>query len=200
MKLQIHADIGVQCIEFLKRKLEAFDTTTLEYFRLYDRTGTTATHGIWGRCAFPNRIMRLGYRIRCSVSITRREFPHPVKWAIGTKQLGQDRWEWLWREDQVRTKEEAFVWIAGHEAFHWLRHSRQISGKNFETQANRFGFAWLDEWRVLRPEGERSPPTGSWNTESRQLRVDSFRDIPLICLFWLGKDSQTAIRGGVEAL
>jgi hypothetical protein len=29
-----------------------------------------------------------------------------------------------------RTMEEAFVWVAGHEAFHWLRHSRQITGAN----------------------------------------------------------------------
>jgi hypothetical protein len=148
-KLQVHAGLSVRCIEFLQHKLEQFDTSRLEYFRLYDRTGRTATHGVWGRCVFPNRKKKLGYRIRCCVSITAREFPYPAKWAVGTRQLGQAGWRWVWREDRFQTMEEAFVWIAGHEAFHWLRHSRQIPGANYETQANRHGFAWLDEWRAL---------------------------------------------------
>src|ERR1041385_3169538 len=98
MKLQVHANIGVQCIEFLRRKLERFDTSTLEYFRLYDRTGKAATRGTWGRCTLPNRKKQLGYRIRCSVSIATPEFPYRVKWAIGTKQLGHKLWEWVWRK------------------------------------------------------------------------------------------------------
>jgi hypothetical protein len=106
-----------------QRKLAQSGTSQLEYFRLYDRTGQTETQGVWGRCAFP----------------------YPTRWAIGTDDLD---WEWVWREATFRTREEAFVWIAGHHAVHWLRHSRQIPGRNYETQANRFGFAWLDEWRA----------------------------------------------------
>ena len=49
MKLQVHAALGDQCVEFLRRKLAQFDTSKLEYFRLYDRTGQTSTHGVWGR-------------------------------------------------------------------------------------------------------------------------------------------------------
>lgn len=44
---------------------------------------------------------------------------------------------------------EVLIWIAGHEAFHFLRHSRQIPGKNFETQANRYGLEWLERYRNL---------------------------------------------------
>ncbi len=149
MKLHIQAELLPRCVAFLRQKLLKFDTSNLEYFRLYDRTGQTATHGIWGRCAFPNRKKGLGYRIRCCLNIPSREFPYPAKWAIGTRQLDQGGWEWVWREDRFVERDEAFVWIAGHEAFHWLRHSRQIPGANYETQANRNGFAWLDEWRAL---------------------------------------------------
>ena len=148
MNLQVKAELAPSCIVFLRQKLDRFDTSKLDYFRLYDRTGQTTTRGVWGRCTFPSQKRQLGYRIRCCVSVTNRGFPHPVKWAIGTRQLGQGQWQWLWREDKFRTIEEAFVWIAGHEAFHWLRHSRQIPGANYETQANRHGFAWLDEWRT----------------------------------------------------
>jgi hypothetical protein len=152
MKVCVHAALGVRCPAVLEDKLNRFDASALEYFRLYDRTGKTATAGIWGRCNYPNRRKRLGYRIRCSVSIDAREFPYRVRWAVGTRAIDKARWEWLWREEHLQTKEEAFVLVAGHEAFHWLRHSRQIPGANRETQANRYGCAWLDEWRALTDE------------------------------------------------
>src|SRR5437867_5523718 len=110
MKLQVKANLVPRCIAFLRHKLDHFDTSELEYFRLYDRTGQTTTHGTWGRCTFPNRRKKLGYRIRCCMSIATAEFPYPAKWAIGTRQLGQAQWEWVWREDRFHTKEEAFVW------------------------------------------------------------------------------------------
>ena len=49
----------------------------------------------------------------------------------------------------------------GHEAFHWLRHSRQIPGANYETQANQYGFAWLDEWRKTMASPTNPPRPGS---------------------------------------
>ena len=149
MNLQIRAGLCPQCVSFLRQRLAPFNTIDLEYFRLYDRTNVTATKGVWGRCRYPNRNKKLGYRIRCCVSIAPGEFPYPAKFAVGTRRLDPRRWEWVWREDQFHTIEEAFVWIAGHEAFHWLRHSRQIPGRNHETQANQYGFAWLEEWRAV---------------------------------------------------
>jgi hypothetical protein len=153
MNLQIKASLSSQCVAFLRQKVAQFDARHLEYLRLYDRTCVTATQGVWGRCRYPSPNKKLGYRIRCCASIA--QFPNPVKWAVGTQRLDTRRWEWVWREDRFRTLEEAFVWIAGHESFHWLRHSRQIAGRNYETQANRFGFAWLDEWREIPATSER---------------------------------------------
>src|SRR5689334_21646297 len=37
-KLHVRAALEVRCVEFLRRKLERFDTSQLEYVRLYDRT------------------------------------------------------------------------------------------------------------------------------------------------------------------
>ena len=147
MKLQIKANLLPECVTFLERKLAPFDQSKLEYFRLYDRTHKTATVGVWGRCTYPNAKKGLGYRIRCCVAIMEGEFPYPAKYAIGTDRLDARRWNWIWRDERFWTKPEAFVWVAGHEAFHWLRHSRQIPGANYETRANRFAFEWLDAWR-----------------------------------------------------
>jgi hypothetical protein len=149
MKLQVKAGLPAAWMTFLERKLAEFDQSKLEYFRLYDRTRQTATVGVWGRCTYPSRKQKLGYRIRCCVSIMDGAFPYPAKYAIGTERLSDGDWKWVWRADKFWSKAEAFVWVAGHEAFHWLRHSRQIPGANYETRANRYGFEWLDEWRMF---------------------------------------------------
>jgi hypothetical protein len=121
----------------------------------------------------------------------------------------------VWREDRFQTREEAFVWIAGHEAYHWLRHSRQIPGQNYETQANRYGFLWLDEWRTLSPEGDyiemvgnsssmavdESPPDKVDTSLARIYytngRVTHFTDPKLALTVWraLSKGVGAAFRG-----
>jgi len=47
----------------------------------------------------------------------------------------------------VNDLSEATVWIVAHEAFHWLRMTRQISGRNTEIEADAFADKMLDEFR-----------------------------------------------------
>ena len=47
----------------------------------------------------------------------------------------------------VNDLNEASVWIVAHEAFHWLRKTRQIPGRNTEIEADAFGDQMLDEFR-----------------------------------------------------
>lgn len=202
MKLRVQARLNPRCVEFLRDKLAQFDTSQLEYFRLYDRTGKTVTYGVWGRCAFPNRKKGLGYRIRCSLSIAK--FPYPARWTIGSKPIDKTTWEWIWREDQFFTREEAFVWLAGHEAFHWLRHSQQIPGRNVETQANRHGYSWLDEWRKIATQDEVKTVRSRNGVDVRKARVyfadghvEHFSNQVLAFALWLAlpKGVRAAFRG-----
>ena len=154
MKYQIKADVCRQCDVFLSQKLARIEFRHLQYFRVCDTTKTSVTVGVWGSCRYPSNKANVDYRIPFCVSLSSSDFPYPAKFAIGMRRLDAMRWESFWRDDQFHTLEEAFVWIAGHEAFHGLRHSRQIAGRSFETQANRFGFAWLDEWRPVAATSE----------------------------------------------
>src|SRR5438128_4828217 len=113
MNLQIKASICPRCVVFLRQKLAQYDFRYLEYFRLYDRTNASVRVGVWGRCKYPSKKANLGYRIRCCVSISSSDFPYRAKFAVGTRRLDAGHWEWVWREDQFSTLEEAFVWIAG---------------------------------------------------------------------------------------
>ena len=51
---------------------------------------------------------------------------------------------------ETRTRDEGLVWIVAHEAFHFLRHTRQIEGRNTEIEADRFADEQLYLLRRLR--------------------------------------------------
>jgi hypothetical protein len=43
--------------------------------------------------------------------------------------------------------EEGIVLVGAHEVFHFLRHSRQIAGRNREKEADEFALGQLAEFR-----------------------------------------------------
>jgi hypothetical protein len=50
---------------------------------------------------------------------------------------------------RLRDRDEALVWIIAHEAFHYLRRTRQIDGKNVEIEADRYAEGVLRAFQVL---------------------------------------------------
>lgn len=42
---------------------------------------------------------------------------------------------------------ELFVFILGHEMFHFLCSTKQITNRNTEANADAYGSIWLEEWR-----------------------------------------------------
>lgn len=142
---------------FIAGQIEKFDSTHLDWFRLYLRPKWSSEYV--GRCDYPKRIKprsrtwKHGYRFRCSVGQT--GWPSFEDLAIGSRSYdvhgivnGQNGgWEYITEPLTLVTSDEALVFIAGHEAFHWLRHSRQVPGHNGEPGANRFGLEWLEQFR-----------------------------------------------------
>ncbi|HEU0079721.1 MAG TPA: hypothetical protein VFQ76_18830 [Longimicrobiaceae bacterium] len=62
-------------------------------------------------------------------------------------------WELIRARTVVQDTGEAVVWIVGHEAFHFLRRTRQVPGRNVEADA--FADALL---RRFREESARPAP------------------------------------------
>jgi Zn-dependent peptidase ImmA (M78 family) len=48
--------------------------------------------------------------------------------------------------------DEAVVFVGAHEIFHFLRHSRQVGGRNGENEADQFAVVQLEEFRRASPE------------------------------------------------
>jgi hypothetical protein len=47
--------------------------------------------------------------------------------------------------------DEAVAFVGAHEIFHFLRHSRQVGGRNGENEADQFAKVHLEEFRRARP-------------------------------------------------
>ncbi|MBN2086565.1 MAG: hypothetical protein JW748_15215 [Anaerolineales bacterium] len=47
-------------------------------------------------------------------------------------------WIRMLSSTRLRTLDEAIVWLLAHEAFHFLRRTRQVPGRNTEIQADQF--------------------------------------------------------------
>ncbi|HEX8633083.1 MAG TPA: hypothetical protein VF703_02915 [Pyrinomonadaceae bacterium] len=155
-------------IEIDRREVETSLDWARDFFARYDTSelssirigrGRGRARGVYGRCWYPTA-EKPGYRISC-------QLPGPFPSRIPTRQPPIYRradggwpplptgctegvscraekdgvvreWKRVIGYTEARTSGEGLVWIVAHEAFHFLRHSRQISGRNTEIEADRF--------------------------------------------------------------
>lgn len=144
-------------VRFANEQLAEFDLSKLDSFSI----GHTRITSHSGYCKYPIREKKGSPKFVRGYRITASAHPEPVRYplteaiAIGTEQKGVNFFEYVLHPVTFATPDEAMVWVAGHETFHFLRHSKQIPGRNTEPSANRYGLEWLDRWRKTRPAGRR---------------------------------------------
>lgn len=138
-----------------RRFFDQFDTTKVEWVRI--NHGNNQYEGVYGHCHMPTK-KRATFRLSCQLPgpfpcniVTRRPplyarpdgtFPHAPRGCRRGLLCSDPRtgraWYRLLSKTNVQTIDEALVWIVAHEAFHWLRQTRQIDGRNTEIEADRF--------------------------------------------------------------
>ncbi len=149
--------------------------------------------GVWGYCYYPTKTLP-SYRITCSlkgpfpVGVRTRESPLYARedgtyppLPHGLLSVGKEcvqarggetrRWRRVYGVSFLCDEGEAVVWIVAHEAFHFLRRTRQVPGRNTEIDADRFAgeakehfaaggspsrFRALRELRAERPKPRRA--------------------------------------------
>lgn len=153
--MEIIDKIGIpSVVEFIQAQLEPFDTTKLEWIRLnpLGKRGGAARYS--GYCRFPKRLKKHSrqfkhqYQISCSVN-TKRVWPASLEIPVGTWQNDAHLYSYgyIYHTEMFASVREPAAFVAGHELYHFLRHSRQIDGRNTEPSANRYGLEWLEAWR-----------------------------------------------------
>jgi hypothetical protein len=81
--------------------------------------------------------------------------------AYGDVYLNADEtkmWKRMIRLFWLTDEDEALVYIIAHEAFHYLRRTRQIDGKNVEIEADRYAEGVLRAFQALEEYGGLARP------------------------------------------
>ena len=179
---EITDEVGLPLLAaFIRERLAPFDTTRLDAFSLLapmppDKLRQMlsprrrSTYGIRGLCTYPKKAeapanhrgqgplcegsregILHGYRICCFIP-ERTRFPRREEIPTGTKTLPSGGWRYTTQPVTFADEMELFAFLAGHEAFHFLQHSGQVSGRNTEPEANCYGLQWRYAWRIYQYE------------------------------------------------
>ncbi len=163
-KLVLGDEPADAAIRWLEAFFEQFDCAAVERLRI-DR-GSSRYEGVYGQCTYPTKD-RPTYRLKCSapgpfacITVTRRSplyrrpdgsYPRAPRGCRRGDQCYDPRtgraWYRVLGRTHLATLDEGIVWIVSHEAFHFLRRSRQVPGRNNEIEADRFADEQLEAFR-----------------------------------------------------
>ncbi len=154
-------------LRWVRDRLEAYDWAKVDWITV--RRGRSERYAFRGVCRPPSK--GSGYRINCNVS---RHTPYPVTQFIRVSPLYRNpdgtwpkvpeghevgdryvsnrdgksiQWKRLYRPLELGNEDEVLVFLVAHEAFHYLRRTRQVEGRHGEIEANAFALKTLEQYR-----------------------------------------------------
>jgi hypothetical protein len=154
-------------LRWARRHLELYDWSRVDWITI--RRGRSKVYAFRGVCKSPWK--GRGYRINCNVSKhatypiiqfmrvpplyrnpngTWPEVPEGHK--VGDKYVANHNgksveWKRLYRPLELRSEDEVLVFLVTHEAFHYLRKTRQVEGRHGEIEADAFALKTLNQYR-----------------------------------------------------
>ena len=158
---------GSDGLEWIRERLEAYDWSKADWLSV--RRGSSERYAFRGVCKMPRN--GSGYRINCNVS---RHTAYPIyqymrvsplyrnpdgTWPevpeghkvgdryVATRKGESLQWRRLYRPLELRSEDEVLVFLVAHEAFHYLRKTRQVEGRHGEIEADAFALKMLERYR-----------------------------------------------------
>jgi hypothetical protein len=157
-------------LRWVRERLGAYDWSKVDWITV--RRGRSERYAFRGVCKSPTK-ERSGYRINCNVS---RHAHYPISYRmrvsplyrkpdgtwpeapegykagdryVATRDGKRIQWKRLYRPLELGNEDEALVFLVAHEAFHYLRKTRQVQGRHGEIQADAFALKAL-KWYLER--------------------------------------------------
>ena len=124
--------------DFIKEKIAPYNVSGLEIHLKWHNRQWWLTSGY---CKYRRKLIVAAVKYGL-------EYPQIRRMPINTAQH-PDYYKWIYDKEQADSADEFMVWIAGHEFWHYLCRSKQAKG-NCETNANKFGFEWMREFKRIR--------------------------------------------------
>ena len=155
-------------LRWIRKRLGAYDWSKADWVSV--RRGRSKKFAFRGVCKMPRN--EGGYRINCNVS---KYAAYPIyqyirvsplyrnpdgTWPkapeghlvgdryVATRSNGESvQWKRLYHPLELRSEDEVLVFLVAHEAFHYLRKTRQVEGRHGEIEADAFALKVLEEYR-----------------------------------------------------
>jgi hypothetical protein len=152
---------------WVRERLRAYDWSKVDWISV--RRGRSEIYAFRGVCKAPRN--GCGYRINCNVSKhaaypiyhfmrvsplyrnpdgTWPEMPKGHKVGdryVATRNGKSVHWKRLYRPLELRSEDEVLVFLVAHEAFHYLRKTRQVRERHGEIEADAFALQILGQYR-----------------------------------------------------
>ncbi|MCA1729258.1 MAG: hypothetical protein LC751_07565 [Actinobacteria bacterium] len=153
---------------WVRDRLEACDWTKVDWITV--RRGRSERYAFRGVCKSPPK-GHGGYRINCNVS---GHTPYPIAYYMRVSPLYRNpdgtwpklpkgykvsdgyvasregkcvQWRRLYLPLELGSEDEVLVFLVAHEAFHYLRRTRQVEGRHGEIEADAFALKTLEQYR-----------------------------------------------------
>jgi hypothetical protein len=154
---------------WVRERLGSYDWSKVDWITV--RRGRSERYAFRGVCKKSPREGHGRYRINCNVS---RHTPYPVTYHARVSPLYRNpdgtwpevpeghkvgdryvatrggksvEWKRLYRPLELGSEDEVLVFLVVHEAFHYLRRTRQVEGRHGEIEADAFALKMLGRYR-----------------------------------------------------
>jgi hypothetical protein len=159
---------GSEGVRWIRERLGGYDWSKADWISV--RRGQSEKYAFRGVCKMPRE--GRGYRINCNVS---EHATYPIYQYMRVSPLyrnpdgawpevpeghlvgdryaaargrGQSvQWKRLYCPLKLRSEDEVLVFLMAHEAFHYLRKTRQVKGRHGEIEADAFALKMLEHYR-----------------------------------------------------
>jgi hypothetical protein len=160
---------GSEGLRWIRRRLGVYNWSRVDWISV--RRGRSERYAFRGVCKMPRN--GSGYRINCNVSehaaypvYQRMRVPPLYRNPDGTwpavpeghvvgdryvaaRSAGQRvQWKRLYRPLELKSEDEVLVFLVAHEAFHYLRKTRQVEGRHGEIEADAFALKMLEQYSL----------------------------------------------------
>ena len=156
-----------EALRWIRKRLGVYDWSKVDWITV--RRGRSERYAFRGVCKGSSK--GRGYRINCNVS---KHTPYPIihfmrvsplyrnpggTWPqvpeghkvgdryVATRNGKSVQWKRLYRPLELRREEEVLVFLVAHEAFHYLRPTKQVEGRHGEIEAEAFALNILEQYR-----------------------------------------------------
>ena len=156
-------------LRWVRKQMETYDWSEVDWVTV--RRGQSKVCAFRGVCKSPRKGSGRRYRINCNVS---KHACYPITQFMRVSPLYRDsdgtwpevpegyrlgdryastrngksvQWKRLYRPLRLRNEDEVLVFLVAHEAFHYLRKTRQVEGRHGEIEADAFALKILEQYR-----------------------------------------------------